>query len=507
MDKNSFFHYNISKPFPFRWFTPVAVIGGLLCGLFLTFANFGSSSYYLKTQYTDTPEELVTKAKSEWYLKAPWNWGDTPQTDFETASLSVGSQMFTTNLGFRYTLDNVAKYENESNNHVSLPSVPYRRQILENCTVNAIELRLRKIGQPVPPTSWWTWDDSSTVAYASCWIWSHENEHPEKLKLDLRTVMGNPTGFGYIINNNNTMNATSLWWGSRLLNIYYYGTLMSMAEVKSSQDAQNALKAMFKYRSAGTDPQSNNYFYLVSYIVEQGGAIFSDDKDFVEQRYNNASYFWSRPMTEGLQFAKMFRSIMEVDFGVNDQKNLLLDNDLLQYAINSPDDFNRPLDGDFMNRTEAADSLAWKYANGINGPSASFDIDGANTPVKDAYRLFKDKLGPLQTQPARLYAQYACSIPERKSMGSLLLALLLADLVFLQALWKTYKFAVETYLERTDPQSNVCEGCTTQNKTYHKPSMQDEESVADDASTTNLVHGGQALELGTTYLQKVFIPR
>lgn len=58
--------------------------------------------------------------------------------------------------------------------------------------------------------------------------------------------------------------------------------------------------------------------------------------------YNNASYSKSRPLTEGLFFAKVFQSLILADLSNTYTENLLLNTELLQYALNpGNDDFNR----------------------------------------------------------------------------------------------------------------------------------------------------------------------
>ena len=52
-------------------------------------------------------------------------------------------------------------------------------------------------------------------------------------------------------------------------------------------------------------------------------------------------------------------------------------------------------------------------------------------PARDSYEALKDQTGPLQ---AVVFTKYLCQVPRRKSTGTLLLSILVADLVFMQAL-------------------------------------------------------------------------
>ena len=61
--------------------------------------------------------------------------------------------------------------------------------------------------------------------------------------------------------------------------------------------------------------------------------------------------------------------------------------------------------------------------------------------------------------PAVIATQYNCQVPQLKSTGSLLVAVLVADLVFLQVLWKVLNLAVTFSLKRRRRDANYCDGC------------------------------------------------
>ena len=61
--------------------------------------------------------------------------------------------------------------------------------------------------------------------------------------------------------------------------------------------------------------------------------------------------------------------------------------------------------------------------------------------------------------PAVIATQYYCQVPQLKSTGSLLVAVLVADLVFLQVLWKVLNLAVTFSMKRRRRDANYCDGC------------------------------------------------
>lgn len=61
----SWFSYPISKPYPFRWFTPVALVGGIVLTVLLSLINLSANGYLLKPLYTSDPNgtEALSNAR------------------------------------------------------------------------------------------------------------------------------------------------------------------------------------------------------------------------------------------------------------------------------------------------------------------------------------------------------------------------------------------------------------------------------------------------------------
>lgn len=83
----------------------------------------------------------------------------------------------------------------------------------------------------------------------------------------------------------------------------------------------------------------------------------------------------------------------------------------------------------------------------------------ATNPATQEYSKVRDTTGPLNISPSVILEQYLCQIPKLKSGGSLFVSILVADLVFLQALWKILNWVMVWRLGRSDSRANFCEGC------------------------------------------------
>jgi hypothetical protein len=78
-------------------------------------------------------------------------------------------------------------------------------------------------------------------------------------------------------------------------------------------------------------------------------------------------------------------------------------------------------------------------------------------PALDSYVAGRDEAP--QISPSTIRTSYLCQVPTAKPMASLLVAVLLADLVFLNVLWTIAHWIVVWRVESKDAKATWCEGC------------------------------------------------
>jgi hypothetical protein len=93
--------------------------------------------------------------------------------------------------------------------------------------------------------------------------------------------------------------------------------------------------------------------------------------------------------------------------------------------------------------------------------------------INESYSTIMPMMGALGTKNATIFTQYLCSVPEPKSTGTMLLAILIADLVFLQAAWKIFNWITQGIVSARDSTAMVCKGCLS-NAGYSAIEMKDE---------------------------------
>jgi len=100
----SLFSYSITRPYPYRWFTPVLIAGAIVVTALFTFLNFANNAYQLEIGTSFNPNAtLATQTLSHWpsFLKSK------NRPSCQSQYFPVGSQVFTNNTALFYTISGV----------------------------------------------------------------------------------------------------------------------------------------------------------------------------------------------------------------------------------------------------------------------------------------------------------------------------------------------------------------------------------------------------------------
>lgn len=84
---------------------------------------------------------------------------------------------------------------------------------------------------------------------------------------------------------------------------------------------------------------------------------------------------------------------------------------------------------------------------------------GGDIPTRYGQARTMNATGRLGTRPSRLYLQYVCEVPRLKPINALIGSVVVADLVYMQALWVAYTWVLTWWTRRRDPRAMCCEGC------------------------------------------------
>ncbi|KAJ3546309.1 hypothetical protein NM208_g2073 [Fusarium decemcellulare] len=434
MEHESFFSYPVTRPFPFRWFTPVAVVGGIAFLALFTFMNFASSSYELIVQ--DALDPNATVSGRGWLHRYPSFLATKVRPTCQPASLPVNSQLFTNNTALTYTLTSVWRLGPEGDQIIS-PTLTYNNNVLRNCSINSVEIDFSSLDRSGNQIAFCEWG-AVIRSYVTCQIDTPAGDVffdliqtydyvPATISFDKLHMF---LGSGFLSRNQTTR--ASLWWGESLISTYWGGITLMMQNLRGQVDDDENKKLLTKGTVSFTtdesypDIQDLRFFKLdYRFIGTSSNEVICCPElegPLTAQKLNESDIYPNIWITADT-LAKAVYSTILVDLGqTRPESNILTDTKLLTH-----------------------------FTSGLS------TIQRANLspgPANDSYSVLKKSTGPLRVTPSVISTAYICQVPRLKPAGNLIVAILVADLVLLQAVWQLYKLATEAYLTRTHPDSN-----------------------------------------------------
>lgn len=503
--RDNLLSYNLTRGYNFsevnKWL--IFVVFTLLLVPISVF-NIAANGWDMQPVFTDDPN--TTESQRHWYQNSVLQFGDDKLIPkCQSAELRSGDRFSTSNLGMTYTVTNVQLDEHRSGQFQTKSSLLYKNNTLQNCNVQSVEIALTKTNQQAPAqinltqsTGWWGWG-LQVVAHTQCSIDTTEGMYELNFDQPWLFLHGN---FDYVVLNNPSH--ASIWWGTRILDGYAFGLLYLMAGnlgLDLSQfNLDYTVAHMIFSPNKGASIRGTDPFTLQDYwfILALGG-IDNKFNPRTDKPFNNEDFgsFWlSRAATEGLFIVKALTSLILTDLGNNEPANFLLDPDLVQYALNPTDDFNR-VPGGPLNLTQDGQEVQfdWQKLHGISPPGV-FDPDGNNaTTWHEAFEKYASQTGPLGTFPATISQPYLCTVPQRKGWTTIVIFVILADFVTMQAIWALFKVWADHRAEKTVENPTYCEGCLAGGKAGPTNDVElKPQSYTRAGSTESLIEDREALQ-------------
>lgn len=439
----SIFSYNISRPIPFRWFTPVALIGGAVMVAIFTFLNFASSAYELTIETSADPNATVAKFMDSMNLWPSYLTSKVKPT-CQPTSLPVNSEFFTNQTALVYTLTSVwqetpRELGQDAPARTYSPSLAYLANVLENCYINSIQIDVEsqdRAANQLSLTEWGARVRSSTT----CQTWTGTGMVLMNLTQsydyvpDTVTFGQDQTFLGSGILSRDKMTRASLWWGESLMSTYWAQLTWKLQQETRERNEWPIRKGSLYFvpdHGAGINSAHFFKFFRSQFIwmSEPGQYHYPNDtgQQTIEDLTRQKTYpdIW----TPTANLDKSTYATILADLGQTSAGPTMLTDEALLRSFTA----------------DLADIQRQK-ANAVPGPATESYDETRGT-------------GPLSVTPSVISAQYICQVPRMRSPGSLIVAIIVADLVFLQSAWTLYNFVCVYWLERKDPDSKSCSAC------------------------------------------------
>ncbi|KAI7187997.1 hypothetical protein KC363_g5697 [Hortaea werneckii] len=455
MGHSSFFRYAVTRPYPNRWITPVVIIGLIIFTILFSLLNFVTTGYTLVAQETSNPNRTI----SDTVWKRHWpSWiTENVQPKCSAADISVGSKLFTNQTALKYTLTDVWRPSTGGAGGAGTadgitPTLSYNDNILENCTVNFIDIDISSADRTATQYAYAQYG-AVVHTYATCSIVSPNGTLNVNLTQEYDYVppgvsfanMYQFLGTGFL--SRNKTERSSLYWGESIMSMYWANTTNAMQRIRANQtgDGNAGISKGMLYFYPNDNEQIDNItlpnFFNVDYrfLVDEGqGNItvirpetYGSHEDFTSVPYLLENQTYPNIWESADILAKAAYSTVLTDLGhVNSTTNMLLHEDYVRYFTSNFSEIKRNIE------------------NAYPGPS------------ERSYAA--ERSGPLGTTPSVFATRYVCSVPERKPAGSIFVSVLVADLVMLQAVWFLFTSAIDLFSLRSKSGAYHCQGCSKQ---------------------------------------------
>lgn len=418
----SFFSYNITRPYPFRWFTPLVIGGGIVITVLVSFLNVAASGYELATISTTNPDKV--RSGAEWFDSWP-KWLASTRASCDPTTIPLQTGLYTNNTAtlLQYRVASVWTYDaSGSGKKTILGSLVYDNDPLLRCNVIAVQISIDANKRPATRVA-----ESSVgavlTANVECLLERHDK--PTTYLELVTTFVTNPSSRVSI---SLGTASGSLWLGTSLLFKY-------ADEVAEKYYLENVNLDQPFYKAEVLLSRTAGYRTSRPATMDQ----------IVGMDFLKVDSCWLMPLNStGISHANNYcdsHTLSELSQGITEQEPLANIWEPLSWL------------GKAMWFTVLADLGRDDelLPNILSHPSMIGNLTGnieVSTSVDD-YVI----------TPSVLATTYMCQVPRLKSTGTLFVSVLVADLVLLQAIWKLFVLAMNYFLTFNRDQMRHCEGC------------------------------------------------
>ncbi|KAF3765733.1 hypothetical protein M406DRAFT_68152 [Cryphonectria parasitica EP155] len=477
----SFFSYTVSRKYPYRWFTPVAIALLVIVTAVISFVNVITTGYELVAISSNTPNDTVRNPHLYGDRKWPSWMTSKAQATCADATIPLNSDAFTNNSAFPYTLQKVSR-ANRAGTTVTLGSLVYHEQPLMDCDVNSINIQV--LGRYTQNARQSAVSKAGVLiqAYATCSIDTDTSptdsmSGPTYFDLVASYNLIDPTVPRFLARNNTAQ--PSLYWGESLLQMYWMvfaRNYLLAADGIVENDLYNAVITLT--RSANTtigtaaEVESRDFFD-VSCFVENGNYCNHSSLPVLMQSDGGTGTpypsIWSS--VDILGKAMWFSVLTDLGRNQTAVPNMLVDPSLL---ANLTSNYTAELEAWPTHRD------GMRVTTDPNLAQDSFDPNA--TPLPD-----------LNATQSTFSINYLCQVPRIKSGGTLFFTVLVADFAFLHTAWTVLVLLVGFTIQRKDPTRNFCEGCQEALHTAVPPHSQQDAFTGKVETRTAAQESGDSL--------------
>lgn len=445
------FTYNITRPYPYTWFSPTAIIGGIVLTALFSTLNFFATAY---TMVPFTTQDPVKVEHGRWSSPLGRLFMSKTQPNCESAMVSIGSSYSTNHglLSYQVTAAQVFPSDYDSSFYRTFP---YHAQSFHDCTVDSLLVVFRTwYDRPVPQVNVSDWGITLQARVLCHAKGSKQSIFTDSLaRYDM--IDSSTTPIAYAFNGADI----GYYWARSLLQAFYLETLIALANQTVQQSDAEGRSPQYNLSSGyveiglGQKPKEGaqgtrdeNFFNRISWTFfdhSKGEKFMGSADTGFQTLIHDATWpnIWS-PLD---RLAKAMYNAVLIDHELSDQTS----RDWAGYNEQSL----RYWTANYSNIiSQSAKNVRIEI---LGGPGELVAYGGR---FSSSGRTHMD-IGQARYAPATMAITYACQKPQPKSPLNIFISILVADLVLLRAAWSLYNLIVGYYLKDRHPESNVCDDC------------------------------------------------
>ncbi|KAH0350079.1 hypothetical protein KCU81_g2833, partial [Aureobasidium melanogenum] len=461
------FSYNVTRDYPYNWFTPAAILGGMFLTALFSAINFFSTAYNMVSVTTNQPQEIEAGRYGGSYAHF---FASKIQPKCDDAVLGVGARFRTSRSVFEHQLS--------SSGSIGAPSMTYHNEVIDSCYSYRVMLDFSTYNRPASQINISAWGLIVTVDL-NCYIDHHGDVTAKRFNLQtsIDPISSLQTG---------QMHMRPTWqidvdaghasaWAQVLMLSFWEETITAITnqtnkfQGSETSTPQRTLSQGYVRldRTSGTaDMRNDHYFDMASWV------FFDATKNEKHQgsigdyyRRTNDSYVysttWPNIWAPVDRLAKAAISAVYLDLGLSNPespKDSMVSNaDNSRYCSTNLSTIvaQSPIDIDIS------------YMDSIVTVT---DCDAQQQlPIGTELQLgtLPDPAGNASSA-ATIGTTYMCRQPQLKPPFNIFVSILVADLVFLRTAWSLYNSIVAYFLKSRHPDANICDECLARKKVEGK---------------------------------------
>jgi hypothetical protein len=264
------FEHNLTRPYPFKWYTPAVLVGFTIAAILFSVLNYASNGYTLQAAYLSDPRPTTWPGMDSWYKNWPASLVGGNKPSCQPASIPIGSTIFTNNTALPWKIEDVGFLSNSTMK--AMPSLVYQGEELTDCELIMITISVNVAVDPGERTrSIGMWQielegkvycrvykpslASIQLNLTSTWSFNKYQIEGNRLVDRLRPFLGRD--YTYL----------SLLWAEALFSVGNVKLTSPLYGIKTDDDLLNVnytgvlMQFARDYRSTTTDIKSRQFFH------------------------------------------------------------------------------------------------------------------------------------------------------------------------------------------------------------------------------------------------------